>query len=273
MPLKGIVALADISNYRLEEAANRVENNSASRAYRDAFIAVHLAAIDARYYEFRGKLSAQSKSANLGLELGVLALTGAGSVVTTPLANILSAGGAGLTGTKAAVSKEVYFERALPAIMASIEALRIAARAPILAGLAKDVADYSLVQAIADLFAYQNSASIDGAIGQITASANREVAKAEELYTDVTPACSRSDKGVGGDWDDLASGLAKLKPGTAADDQTLISIGKMVGADVASPAVPTLDAITDTVEATYCTRNEMKALMGRISTATGVTFP
>lgn len=273
MSLKGIVALAETGDYRLEEAANQVTNGTASRAYRDAFIAVHLAAIDARFYEFRGKLSAQSKSANLGLELGVLALTGAGSVVTTPLANILSAGGAGLTGTKAAVSKEVYFERTLPAIMASIEARRIAARAPILAGLAKDVAGYPLVQAIADLYAYQNSASIDGAIGQITASAAGEVVRAEDLYTDITPACSRPDKGVGADWDDFATGLAKLTPGTAAADQTLISIGKMVGADVVPPAAPTLDAITDKVEATYCTRSEMKALMGRINTATGVTFP
>ena len=273
IPLDGIVDLAQSDDFRLEAAAKRVAAGTATRDYRDAFVAVHLAAIDARYYEFRGKLSAQSKSANLGLELGVLALTGAGSVVTTPLANILSAGGAGLTGTKAAVSKEVYFERALPAIMASIEARRIAARTPIVVGLGRDIDRYPLVQAISDLYAYQNSASIDGAIGQITASAARDVAKAEEQYTDVTPACSRPEKNVGADWDDFASGIDALKPGVAADDQTLVTIGKMVGAGAVARAVPTVDAIVDTVEGSYCTRTEMKALMNRIATTTGVTFP
>ena len=273
IPLRTVVALASKGEFGLESAAGKIDAASkTSRSYRDAFIAVQMAAIDARYLQFRSKLSAQSKGANFGLEVGVLALTGAGSVVTTSLANILSAGGAGLTGTKAALSREVYFERTLPAILASMDAQRIAARAPILAGLSKDADAYPLAQAIVDLFAYQNSASIDSAIGQITAFAAKEQAAAVEKYENVTPACSRPEKDVGRDWDVFAAAIDKLQPALATDAQTLKNISGIVGSDEKLPAADQPDAIGDRVESHYCTRSAMAELMTRISSREKVAF-
>ncbi|WP_230632627.1 hypothetical protein [Sphingomonas sp. Leaf37] len=273
IPLRSIVDLASDGKYGLAMAADRIEASSdVSKSYRDAFIAVQMAAIDARYLQFRSKLSAQSKGANFGLELGVLALTGAGSVVTTSLANVLSAGGAGLTGTKAALSKEVYFERTLPAILASMDAQRIAARTPIMAGLGRDTKAYPLAQAVVDLFAYQNSASIDSAIGQLTASATKEQAKAEAKYENVTPACSRPEQGVGRDWDTFAAAIDRLQPALAADAKTLQDISTLIGSDPALPVADQANAISDRVEAIYCTRSAMTALMTRISSETKVAF-
>src|SRR5687767_9826212 len=45
------------------------------REYRNRVIAIHLAAGDMRYAEFRADLSRQVKGANLGLDMAVLGLT------------------------------------------------------------------------------------------------------------------------------------------------------------------------------------------------------
>jgi hypothetical protein len=239
-------------------------------AYRNAFIGAQLAAIEARYEQFRLALSAQSKGANFGLEVGVLGLTSGGALAAKGLANALSAGAAGLTGTKAALSKEVYFEKALPALLTSMDARRIEARAPILAGMKQPIEDYPIAQAIADLFAFQNSASLDRAVVQLTAAADADKAEAEVRYENVRNTC-RAEKDVGMDWAKLRAGLRRLDPGK--DEATLDIISGIVQSDSTPPFVEQRKLIFLKVAERYCSRSEVQGLLAQITTETGVTFP
>lgn len=267
-----VVGIAREAPYRIQDAAARIAaSGNTTLGYRNAFIAVQLAAIDARYLQFRRKLAIQSKSANFGLEIGTQALTGGGAIAGERLANILSAGGAGLTGTKAALSKEVYFEKALPALIASMEAQRIAARAPLIAGLRQTIIEYPTAQAIADLFALQNSASLDAAIGSLTAAAARQQGAAEARYTQVVATCAEPEDGVEADWRRLRQGLKALD--AAADEATLDIVSGLVGSDTAPPYAEQKRLVIAKIAAAYCTRAAVQDVMQRMTASAGVTFP
>ncbi|GAA0668716.1 hypothetical protein FHT00_000350 [Sphingomonas insulae] len=267
-----VVAIAREAPYRIQDAAALIAaSGNTTLGYRNAFIAVQLAAIDARYLQFRRKLAIQSKSANFGLEIGTLALTGGGAVAGERLANILSAGGAGLTGTKAALSKEVYFEKALPALIASMEAQRLAARAPLIAGLRQTIIAYPTAQAIADLFALQNSASLDAAIGSLTAAATQQQGEAEARYTQVVATCAQPEDGVDADWRRLRQGLRTLD--AAADEATLDIVSGLIGSDTAPPYAEQKRLVVAKVASAYCTRVAVQDLMRRITASAGVPFP
>lgn len=267
-----VVAIARTAPYRIQDAAALITaSGNTTLGYRNAFIAVQLAAIDARYLQFRRKLAIQSKSANFGLEIGTLALTGGGAVAGERLANLLSAGGAGLTGTKAALSKEVYFEKALPALLASMEAHRLAARAPLVAGMRQTIIEYSTAQAIADLFVLQNSASLDAAIGSLTAAAAEQQEAAQARYANVVATCAQPEDGVDADWRRLRRGLKTLD--AAADEATLDIVSGLVGADTAPPYVEQKRLVIAKVAAGYCTRAAAQDLMQRITASAGVAFP
>lgn len=239
-------------------------------AYRNAFIGAQLAAIEARYEQFRLALSAQSKGANFGLEVGVLGLTSGGALAAKGLANALSAGAAGLTGTKAALSKEVYFEKALPALLTSMDARRIEARAPILAGMKQPIEDYPIAQAIADLFAYQNSASLDRAVVQLTAAADADKVEAEAKYENVRKTC-RAEKDVGIDWAKLRAGLLQLDPGK--DEAKLDIISGIVQSASEPPFLEQRKLIFFKVAERYCSRSQVQGLLAQITTEAGVSFP
>lgn len=285
MPVNQVVLLATTPPYDLKSAMIVAGGWSSSsdpasvlrplqpvngKAYRNAFIGAQLAAIEARYEQFRLALSAQSKGANFGLEAAVLALTSGGAIAGKGLANALSAGGAGLTGTKAALSKEVYFEKALPALLTSMDARRIEARAPIIAGLKQDIDDYPIAQAIADLFAYQNSASLDRAVVQLTAAADADKVEAEAKYENVRNTC-RAEKGVGLDWAKLRGVLRALDP--VKDEAKLDTISAIVQSDDKPPFAEQRTLILLKVAEDYCSRSEVQGLMAQITTETGVTFP
>lgn len=267
-----VVMLASKAPYRIEDAAALIAaSGDTTLGYRNAFIAVQLAAIDARYLQFRRKLAMQSKGANFGLEIGTLALAGGGAVAGERLANILSAGGAGLTGTKAALSKEVYFEKALPALLASMEAHRLAARAPLVAGMRKTIAEYPTAQAIADLFLLQNSASLDNAIGSLTAAAANQQAVAEVRYERVVETCAQPEEGIDADWGRLRQGLSSLD--TPPDETKLDIVSGLIGAPVAPPYAEQKRLIIAKVASNYCTRAAVQDLMQRITVSAGVAFP
>ncbi len=267
-----VVAIARTAPYRVEDAAALIAaSGNTTLGYRNAFITVQLAAIDGRYDEFRRRLSLQSKGANFGLEVGTLALTGAGAVVSGGVANVLSAGGAGLTGTKAALSREVYFERALPALLASMEAHRLTMRAPLVAGLRRTIIDYPTAQAIADLLALQNSVSLDAAIGSITAAATEQQVEAEDRYQDVIATCAQPEPGVEIEWRRLRMALRSFD--AAADESRLDVVSALIGTDAAPPYAEQKRLIVARIASGYCTRVAAQDLIQRIGSSTGVIIP
>ncbi len=153
--------------------------------WRNAVILVRMGAADARYQEFRINLSQEVRGANFGLESAVLGLSGIATVSGEATANALAAAVAALTGARAALNREVYFERTLPALIAGMEVSRLEIATRILSGLGRPTTEYPLEVGLLDALAYERAASLDQAIQVVTAEAAREASEARQIYSNV----------------------------------------------------------------------------------------
>lgn len=158
------------------------------KALRNRVIAVYMAAMDARYAEFRRALAKEVRGGNLGLDVATLGVGGLGSLAKGS-ANELAALSAFLTGSRTSINKEIYFEQTLPALVATMDANRIKARGTILSHLQDSAQAYPIELAYADLANYELAASIDGAVQQLTSEAAKNLADEERRYAAVTASC------------------------------------------------------------------------------------
>ncbi len=247
--------------------AGRPPGGGTLRDYRDSFLAVQMAAIDAQYFRFRRDLTAQAKGANFALDLGVLGLTGGGAIAGERAANILSAGGAGLTGAKASLNKEVYFEKTLPALVASMDARRLTLKVAILQKMRKPIDAYSLPEAITDISTFQLSASIDAAIEQITGDANTAKETATRSYTNLVATCAAPEPAAIAVSIGIKGKLDALDP--AADKAVLDIVAGALdvapGADFAAEK----NAIVSALGARPCTLADAQALSASLAAGTG----
>lgn len=277
VPVTSVTKAVDLANgkeYSPDAALAKARSNDTDedkRAYRDAFIAAHIQAIDLSYQNFRVALSRQMKGANFGLELGILGLTAAGAVAASErAANILSSAASGLTGSRAALSKEVYFEKTLPALIASMDARRLDAKASILEKMrARNVREYTIYEAVIDLAALQQVASLDGAIEEVTAEAAADRAVAKARYEQVTEVCFAED-GVDAVWGRIRKGLLAIP---VEDEAALDRVSAIVGTDAAPPFVEQRDLVITRIGERYCSVASATGLIGELTLKAGVTIP
>lgn len=164
-----------IDNFHSSDAKKR--NGLSQEQYRNAVATVYMAGIDARYYNFVTALSSQNKSSNLSIGTLALGLSSGASFAGERAANILSAGSSFATGTQAQINQKLYYEKTLPAIIAGMNTHRDKVKQVILLNMRKTAADYPIEAAFAQLADFQNAASLDSGIEQITAAAAVEASQ------------------------------------------------------------------------------------------------
>lgn len=153
--------------------------------YRNMMIGTYLMAADLRFNEFRRHLSRQARGSNFGLDLGILGFAGGASVAAGQrTANILSAIAAGLTGTRSALNRDVFFDRTLPALFAAMDGARTDIRTSIMVNMRRSAAEYPLSVAFADLANYENAGSLDSAIERVTGDAVNRADEAQAQYAE-----------------------------------------------------------------------------------------
>lgn len=133
-----------------------------------------MAVIDSRYYNFITAISSQNKGSNLSIGTIALGLSSGASIEGERAANLLSAGSPFATGTQAQINQKLYYEKTLPAIVARMNTNRDKVKQIILKNMRKTAAEYPIEAAFAQLADFQNAASIDSGIEQITAAASVE---------------------------------------------------------------------------------------------------
>lgn len=151
------------------------------RAYRDEVIAVYSQAIDARYFQFRSNLSAENKSTNLGFDSLLLGLAGA-ATLSPHGADEIAAVTAGALGLRSSVDKNVYFERTLPALFASMDAERYKVRSSMAQHMAQDTRQYPLAAALVELQQYQQAGTMLTAIAAVNQNAAQAANDAKKEY-------------------------------------------------------------------------------------------
>jgi len=175
---------------------------------RNDVIGAYLGAMDARYAEFRRALAKEVRGGNFGLEIATLGIGGIGTV-WSKAAEEINAATTFLTGSKAALNKEVYFQQTLPALVAMMDANRFKARGAILSHLRDSIADYPLQLAYADLASYELAGSIDGAVQQLAAEANKKV-QAEEAHYRAVTTCDVKDEATSALWNQISRSAYRL---------------------------------------------------------------
>lgn len=148
---------------------------------RNKFIEKRLGAIDGQYLAFKEALYTQGIVSNVVVDVTTLGLNVAGAATGSSSAkSILHSLSGGLIGGKAAVDKNVYFDRTMPALLSQMEALRKTVRARIIEGMARSEAAYPLAQAMNDLQDYYIAGTIPGAIVGITKDATTASKEADK---------------------------------------------------------------------------------------------
>ncbi|MGO8867286.1 MAG: hypothetical protein ACLQME_12355 [Alphaproteobacteria bacterium] len=139
---------------------------------RDEIVLARIRAYDIEFADFEQKLYLEGNSVSTGSDLLVLIL--AGLTATTGNAATkaaLGAASAGVVGAQAAISKDLYYQKTIPALLEQMEANRTNAKLTIFKGLTTPDAQYPLTKAYLDLDALKAAGSIPGAIASITQQA------------------------------------------------------------------------------------------------------
>jgi hypothetical protein len=164
--------------------------------YRDMVVRLYMSAMDSRYNQFTTMLSSERRQADFGLDLAVLGFTGWASVAKASIVNNLSAVAAGFAGARGVVDKDLYFAKAVPALIAAMDADRIRAQARIEANLQKEPGDYPLVTAFAELARYEVASTLDGAARRLTSVASADLDEAIEELRLVETACQAEEGAI-----------------------------------------------------------------------------
>lgn len=145
--------------------------------YRNMITALYMSAADARYEEFRTRLSQEAKGTAFGGNIAILLMNGISVVSGNEARRALAAGSAVVAGGQASVSKDLFIDKALGAVLASMDGARAEAKTRIVEKLRLDADQYSLPEALADVRRVEEQARLDQAIQKLTSTA---VADAEE---------------------------------------------------------------------------------------------
>ena len=178
------VALVKLArNYSVDTVDTKIDSLDSDQAgqqrYRNKVIRAYLTAIDSQFFQFRSNLGMESRGGALGFDLLALGLATAGALSMGAAPELAAAAGVA-TGSRAAIDKNLLYEKTLPAIFASMDAARLRQQARIVDKMTQSIGDYPMEEAWGDLQNYQVAGTFDDAVAQVTdrASADRSAARA-----------------------------------------------------------------------------------------------
>jgi hypothetical protein len=165
---------------------NEEKPEAEKRAFRDEVVNGQIRAIDIHFNNFVQGVSQESVQTNLGTDVLLLGLNGAAAVASASTAKtVLASIATGVTGTKTAIDKNVFFEKTMPALVAQMEADRKMVLVNIRTGLTLSTDKYPLFQALVDLDDYYIVGTIPGSIAGITKTAGASAAASDRELRDI----------------------------------------------------------------------------------------
>lgn len=148
---------------------------------RDEIVNGRLLAMDLQFSIFQRQVTQNVAATNVAADWAVLALGGAGTIVTGgQTKTVLAALTAFVTGARASIDKHVFYEKTIPVLLSKMVAQRRAVLVTIRTGLRENADDYPLNRALVDLEDYYNAGTIPGALSDIAAGAGATLEQAEK---------------------------------------------------------------------------------------------
>lgn len=140
--------------------------------FRDKVVGLRRSAIDAQYRYFVGELRESRVGTGLGADLANILINFTGIFVGgAGTKAALHGGSVAVSGAKGSFDKNVFYEKALAALLAEMDAQRTKVEADLDTGLKKSVDGYTLQQGLNDLGRLERAGSIEAALAGMTQSA------------------------------------------------------------------------------------------------------
>lgn len=160
---------------------DRTHSEPERRRLRDRLVYGKMEVIEYDFEALERTLSSSGTGVGLVGDLGVLALTGiAATTGGEATKSALAAASAGIVGAQGSVSKNLYYQRTIPALLAQMEANRAKVRATIVENLIRQTdAAYPLSGAAIDLRRLIRAGSIPASVSEITQQAVEEKTQSE----------------------------------------------------------------------------------------------
>jgi hypothetical protein len=156
------------------------------RQLRDIIVLSQVRAYDIEFNGFERSLYAAGNGMSTGSDLVLLVLNGLGATLGGAATKAaLAAASTGIVGAQTAITKDLFYQKTLPALIAQMEANRSVVELRIFTGLTQEDAKYSLLLAYLDLQALKQAGGIPQAITNLTQQAadanDASQAKIQEL--------------------------------------------------------------------------------------------
>lgn len=164
---------------REEIIQHYIVHETDKKAFRNRVIDHYMGEIDRNYEFYSQRLFNEGIQAALGFDTAIIGLSSTAALfenAANDLATVISA----FAGTQGAINKNLYFERTLPALIATMDASRATVEAELVTRKDASDEDYSLEAAIRDLRRYQQAGTLMRAVTKVTERASDEKAVAEE---------------------------------------------------------------------------------------------
>jgi hypothetical protein len=271
----GILDVADLYALPGAYTAYQSKNSSDRAIYRNEYIFVQMAAIDAQYDGFRSQLRVERKSLDLGFDALLLILSGAGSLAPKA-ASDLAVVSSGTVGFRGAVNRDVFFDRTLAAVLASMDAERFRIASAMSAKMDRADSEYPLAAAIGDLRAYQLAGTLDSAIARLERSASADADNAKKDFDrDIRYACSAKQEVVDAvaplgalNWKIMRAAIdAEGSPTASATRLELQKLGALYGVSTEGSNEELGVGIAAALGSGFCTVDDVEAFKVRVRAA------
>ncbi len=221
---------------------------TADEGGRNAFIYKQLALVDIRYEDFVTRLNTSRNGTQVVHEVLAVGLGLAGTLVNSAIAKTNYAATATfLQAGDTSVDKTVFYEKTIPALVASMGAGRNALRLEIAKGLNEPIGSYAPSTALRDLLSYSRAGTLLGAIqyAQATATLAADSSAKELRQLDV---CTDDEMAIKRR---LTSSLAKShKPST--DFRVLQNVATSINLPSAGDVESLRNAIQERIRVATC---------------------
>ena len=251
--------------YRAPRDAARL--NMSRRDYRDHVLTLYIGAIEERYDAFVTALDMGDRSSALGLDLLLLALSGATSLVplddVEDLANITTIA----AGARATIDRRVFFDRTVPALISAMDAERATVLAEIVRKRALPIEQYSLDEGVDDLRRLQRAGRLNRALTRITRAAEADRAQQQARLDAIATACEGATEETAALNEQLriliiGTPVAGTEQVTSTERATLAA--RELELDLASGHVPTWADVRAAYRTRYCNDEDRRAFIGRV---------
>jgi hypothetical protein len=171
-----------ITKYDLPEDSQR--NGMARKNWRNAVVNARIRAMDVLFNEFQQDLYQEGVGFGISTDWIVLALSGAGSLVSSA-STALSAASSGVVGAKAAFDRNAFLDKTLTSLLATMVAQRRDVLATIRTMQSLDIDEYPLTLALTDLDRYYQAGTLPGALTAVAENAGSVAAAADARLKDL----------------------------------------------------------------------------------------